>query len=168
LSSRPYDDPTKMTLEMARVINSVVGANDVLYHLGDWSFGGKDKIRRFREMLNCNTIHFVYGNHDHNIMENDEFKALFASTQDVVRKTFAGVGFVLFHEPIGAWAGMGRSYIQLHGHCHGNYVNTLNRQLDVGVDTNGFKPYSLDEILDRFKDVSPSRVDHHDEKSNVR
>lgn len=165
---RPFDCPEKMSEYVAKIINSVVGPNDRLYHLGDWSFGGRDKIKQAREMINCKAIHLVYGNHDHNIMENDDYKKLFSSTQDVIRKTFSGVGFVLFHEPIGAWAGMGRGYIQLHGHCHGNYTKTLNRQLDVGVDTNAFKPYSLDEILDRFKDAKPSRVDHHDEKSNVK
>lgn len=51
-------------------INSVVGENDVLYHLGNWSFGGIKNIWEFRKRIKCKNIHLILGNHDHHI-END-------------------------------------------------------------------------------------------------
>jgi predicted phosphodiesterase len=51
-------------------INKNVKFNDVLIHLGDWSFGGIDKIWEFRKQINCQNIYHVYGNHDHHISRN--------------------------------------------------------------------------------------------------
>ena len=48
-------------------INNIVGENDVLIHLGDWSFGGFDSIKEFRDRIICKNIYLAYGNHDHHI-----------------------------------------------------------------------------------------------------
>src|SRR5699024_1596488 len=51
-------------------INSTVGEDDTLYCLGDWSFGGLDKIWEFRKQIKCKNIHLILGNHDHHIENN--------------------------------------------------------------------------------------------------
>jgi calcineurin-like phosphoesterase family protein len=51
-------------------INKVVGENDILYHLGDWSFGGLEYVWEFRKRLKCRFIHLTLGNHDHHIERN--------------------------------------------------------------------------------------------------
>ena len=38
-------------------INSIVGEDDVLIHLGDWSFGGFENIAEFRGRIICKNIH---------------------------------------------------------------------------------------------------------------
>jgi calcineurin-like phosphoesterase family protein len=48
-------------------INKTVKQNDILYHLGDWSFGGIKQIWELRRRVNCKNIHFILGNHDHHI-----------------------------------------------------------------------------------------------------
>ncbi len=64
-------------------INSIVGENDVLIHLGDWSFGGFDNIAEFRSRIVCKNVHLTYGNHDHHIRRNkDDIQSIFSSTQD--------------------------------------------------------------------------------------
>lgn len=65
------------------------------------------------------------------------------------------------------WQGMSHGSIHLHGHIHsrGMQYNELNRmqglyRYDVGVDANGFRPVSLDEVLAWFEGVPCSgRVD---------
>ena len=42
---------------------------------------------------------------------------------------------------------------ELYGHSHGT-LEPIGKQLDVGVDTNNFYPYSFEDIkkrLDRYK-----------------
>lgn len=60
--------------------------------------------------------------------------------------------FVLCHYPIEEWENMNRGAIILHGHCHHNIddceLNTKYRRMDVGIDWEEFRPYSLDEILE--------------------
>ena len=40
---------------LIKAINSTVGENDTLYHMGDWSFGEKKNIYQFRFALKCKT-----------------------------------------------------------------------------------------------------------------
>lgn len=51
-------------------INELVGEDDILYHLGDWSFGGIEQVWEFRKKIRCKTIHLRFGNHDHHIEAN--------------------------------------------------------------------------------------------------
>lgn len=166
---RDFDDQFQMTDVLAERINSIVGPDDVLYHLGDWSFGGKDKIKIFREMINCKKIHLILGNHDHNIDKNyDDCRKLFESVSLYKEKMFNGALFCMCHYPLGSWNGIGKGAINLYGHCHASYTRNIGRQMDVGVDTNDLYPYSLEEILDRMLKINPELVDHHNERSNIR
>ena len=59
-----------MNRAIINAINSKVGENDELYHLGDWSFNGIENIWNIRKQIKCKTIHLVFGNHDHHIERN--------------------------------------------------------------------------------------------------
>lgn len=59
-----------MTEALIANINKVVGQDDTLWHLGDWSFGGIESIWKFRSRIICKNIHLVYGNHDEHIEAN--------------------------------------------------------------------------------------------------
>ena len=58
--------------------------NDILYHLGDWSFGGLNQIWEFRKRLNCKKIHLILGNHDHHI-ENNKYIQLEPTNENYLR-----------------------------------------------------------------------------------
>lgn len=167
--TRDFDCEVKMTEQMAQKINSRVKTEDTLFHLGDWSFGGKDKIKKFREMINCNHIHLIYGNHDHKIIDNyDNCHSLFESVQFYLEKRFNGVTISMFHRALGVWEDIGKGGINLFGHSHGSYSRIFGKQMDVGVDTNGLKPYSLDEIFYLMNQKEIILVDHHNAESNSR
>lgn len=55
---------------LVKNINAVVKPDDILYCLGDWSFGGLEQVWEFRKRLNCRNIHLIFGNHDHHIERN--------------------------------------------------------------------------------------------------
>jgi len=57
-----------------------------------------------------------------------------------------GMSLVLCHYPFRSWRGMGKGWVNLHGHSHGR-LKPLPRQFDVGVDVWGFRPVTLSEIL---------------------
>src|SRR5688500_13363848 len=67
---RMYNSVDEMNQELVKSINTVVKADDILYHLGDWSFGGIENIWKFRKQVNCQNIHLILGNHDHHIESN--------------------------------------------------------------------------------------------------
>ena len=156
---RDFDSLGEMNDRLVAGINAVVGENDILFHLGDWSFGGFESIREFRSRLNCKNIHLVLGNHDHHIGRNkDGVQDCFISVNHLVNLVVKwNVGtlnqkeaqFVLMHFPIASWENLGRGVIHLHGHVHlPNHRRVgSGKVMDVGVDGNGLDPISLEEIL---------------------
>ena len=74
-SCRNFLNLTEMNDEIVYQINRNVKEDDILFHLGDWSFGGIDKIWEFRKKINCKNIHLVLGNHDHHIKKNKPYRS---------------------------------------------------------------------------------------------
>lgn len=84
-SVRDFDTLDEMNDQIVHKINAVVGEDDYLIHLGDWSFGGFENIKKFRDRIVCKNILLVLGNHDHHIENNRE------GTQDNFLKVFDGI-----------------------------------------------------------------------------
>lgn len=157
-------------------INNKVGEDDVLIHLGDWSFNGFENIEIFRNKINCKTIHLVLGNHDHHIRRNkDNIQKIFSSVHDYmfldIRKENGKLvdkyNFICMHYPIASWDGMSNGIIHLHGHVHlpNNLRIGQGRSMDVGVDGNNLEPISLEEIMELMEKQPIEKLclpkDHH-------
>ena len=92
---RPFDTLEEHNEILIQNINNSVKKDDVLFFDGDWAFNGRSSIYDFRKRLNCKTIHFILGNHDHHIRKNaivnDELNikahSLFTSVNDILYKT---------------------------------------------------------------------------------
>jgi calcineurin-like phosphoesterase family protein len=174
--TRDFKSLDHMNTAIVNSINSVVGEDDTLFHLGDWSFGGFDNIEEFRNKINCKNIHLILGNHDHHIENNkDNIQRLFSSVHQYLRlQVSVNFGskhdFVLMHYPIASWHNMNDNVIHLHGHVHLPPDKKLSqgKAMDVGVDGNNMVPYSLGEILNIMSKQPISKLslpqDHHEER----
>ena len=176
--TRDFNSLDHMNTAIVDAINDKVGPDDVLIHLGDWSFGGFENIAEFRERIFCKNIHLILGNHDHHIeRDKDGVRSLFASVSHYavlnLRRPGNGpemdrISMILCHFPIASWDGMNDGRIHLHGHVHLAPLHKIaeGRAMDVGADGNGMDPYSLDEILKLLKDRPIKRLslpaDHHE------
>jgi calcineurin-like phosphoesterase family protein len=153
--TRPFQSLDEMNDTMVQNINSVVGEDDILFHLGDWSFGGFERIGEFRNRINCRNIHLIIGNHDHHIeRDRDGVRSLFSSVKhyhrlSVVTPNGDKFSFVLMHFPIASWDGMGDGTLHLHGHVHLSPQHRIaeGRAMDVGMDGNGMFPISMEEVV---------------------
>lgn len=161
---------------LIKSINSLVKWDDELWHLGDWSFGGAEQIKKFRDRLNCKNIHLVFGNHDQHIEPlNSPYRELFKSVQYYKELSFkinsqrSGIygktKICLSHYAMRVWNKSHHQSIHLYGHSHGTLPG-IGRSMDVGVDTNNLYPYHLDEIIERFKNEVNIPVDHHNKNTN--
>lgn len=185
-SCRNFQTLEEMNKLIVNNINKYVKADDILYHLGDWSFGGIHNIWEFRKQINCKNIYLVPGNHDHHI-KNDKVlpncsyiemqplcfpndDAIFSSLEvfrntsikasniftkvlpELTKITIDKQEIILCHFPLEEWENMDRGSIHLHGHSHHTKdytdLNMYFRRMDVGMDWNEFRPYSLDEVLE--------------------
>jgi calcineurin-like phosphoesterase family protein len=178
--ARKFDSLQDMNQRLVDNINNMVGEDDILIHLGDFSFGGFDKIEEFRSQINCKNIHLVLGNHDHHIERNKEgVQRLFSSVQHYMnldlrrpinKATTEKFRFILMHFPIASWDSMNQGVIHLHGHVHlpSHLRIAEGKAMDVGVDGNGLEPISLDEIVEIMKDRPIKKLalpkDHHEKR----
>jgi calcineurin-like phosphoesterase family protein len=175
--ARKFNSLDHMNDTLVNNINNMVGEDDILIHLGDWSFGGFDKIQEFRDRIVCKNIHLILGNHDHHIERNKEgIQSLFSSVSQYLRlevrrpvskSMMDRYTFVCMHFPIISWDNMNREVMHLFGHVHlpPNLRVMEGKAMDVGVDGNGLEPISLDEVVKILKDrpVKKSSLpkDHH-------
>ena len=120
-------------------INSVVGEDDVLYHLGDWSFGSAKTVGDFRDRINCKEIHLILGNHDREFTKGLEVHSHFTSVSQYRELWIDEIEtkIILSHYPMKSWNGSMYGNWMLYGHTHGNLQNsiqpaTLKMLLDEG------------------------------------
>lgn len=178
LCQRPFQSLEEMHEVMIENWNSVVGPKDTVYHLGDLFLTNKlDQIDQILARLK-GQIRILKGNHDRWL---ERLKRLNNAQNLIVEPELLEKKFhlsgktynvTMCHYPMLRWNKAHYGSINLHGHSHGgldeyNKAQPLIR-FDVGVDSNGFKPVSLEQIL-RFnrekieKFQSGTEYDHHKE-----
>jgi calcineurin-like phosphoesterase family protein len=179
--TRDFNDLGHMNNTIVNNINSVVGQDDILIHLGDWSFGGFESIGEFRNRIICRNIHLVLGNHDHHIENNrDNCRDLFLSVNHYIEleviipsiklSTSRSYGFILMHYPIASWKDMNKGIYHLHGHVHlpPQHKISSGRAMDAGIDGNNIMPYGLSEVVKLLTNQPVSNLrlpsDHHEER----
>lgn len=175
-----------MNQAIVKGINSKVKYDDVLYHLGDWSFGGIEQIWGFRKQINCQNIHLIFGNHDHHIEDNKLLKNpdtnhhvkelhsqnLFASTQYVKTIKAGGVRIFMSHFAHRVWDKSHHGAIHLYGHSHSTLEETpYGKSMDVGIDNyyrlfGKYEPFSLTQVLEIMNKRDVKLVDHHNKNTN--
>ena len=167
--TRDFPNLEKMNAAIVNNINEVVGQDDILIHLGDWSFGGFESIREFWDRIVCKNIHLVLGNHDHHIENNRQgSQGLFLSVTHYNTLKIGDHTFRLMHYPISSWDGLNKGYMHLHGHCHlpTHMRFGKGQRMDVGMDGHPeFRPYNvLREVvplLIKRERLSEMPNDHH-------
>ena len=180
---RIFNSLDTMNDRLVAGINASVGQDDILFHLGDWSFGGFESIRQFRDRLVCKNIHLILGNHDQHIARNkDDVQEIFSSVHnilDLIVKWNVGTPtqdeakFMLMHFPIASWDNLARGVIHLHGHVHLPKHRRIGpgKMMDVGVDGNGLEPIDMKEVLTIMKNQPIKSMmpnDHHEIIENYR
>lgn len=169
LASRPFSSVEEMDEVFVERWNARVGPRDTVYHLGDFAWSDH---ARWAKRLN-GRIEIVWGNHD----DRRQLRFWSDKARDMRTIRHEGHKFVLCHYPIEDWDGRWRGSIHLHCHTHGkelrrpsiprvsessldftgqespgslprNYPpELLCNRFCVGVDSTGFAPISVDEII---------------------
>ena len=146
--NRPFKNATEMTMTIVDNINKVVKPNDILWHLGDFAFGRNKDILKFRNMINCNDIRLILGNHDREIRKNlSKYKYTFTNIVPfgidiVVEKQ----PITLCHYALRTWNKSHYDAWHLYGHSHGTLGSMGQFDMDVGVDAHNYKPISFEGL----------------------
>jgi calcineurin-like phosphoesterase family protein len=152
--NRPFQTVDEMNHQLIYNHNKLIKSGDQVWHLGDFAWRTHS---RFINLLNGQ--HFlIKGNHDH----KTDLKNIvgFSKIERTAQIKVGNQLFWLSHFSHRVWPQSHFGSIHLYGHSHGSLPG-LGRSMDVGVDTNGFRPYHLDEILALFKAIPAHEIDHH-------
>lgn len=149
--------------------NSVVGKDDIVYHLGDFAYtGALGRAIELRLALN-GKIHFIEGNHDAHALAMHEYRhrmgwsayaVPFQSWHRINEVEVEGQRIVLCHYAMREWHHALRGTWHLFGHTHATLA-PFGKSCDVGADNAGniapgfeFCPLSFEQIK-AFMDQQP-------------
>lgn len=165
--SRPFSNTDDMDEILIERWNSVVAPGDIVFHLGDVAMG---KIAEsLPKLARCNGKKILIpGNHDR--VFSDIREGMRKRFEPEYRKVFEGgilpeqstleladgTTVMMCHFPYEGDSHGADRYAALrpydtglpliHGHVHGQW-KTKGRQFNVGVDPNGLRPVSEDEVI---------------------
>ena len=146
LKHRPFATTEEMDATILDRLNEIVAATDLLYILGDFSWGNGRVIRENRARIKCRTIHFVRGNHDKQVPTS-----AFSSMRDIGEVKLGARNehlLVMCHYPMLSWRNSCHNSWMAHGHSHGQgSEDRFALRFDIGVDGHDFRPWSADEII---------------------
>ena len=178
---RPFDSVKEMNEVLIENWNSKVPEDGIVFHLGDFAWGGINVWRPIVERLNGKII-LIKGNHDIKQLKSQaQFDELFEYSTFQMHLEVEGRKVWLNHYPFLCYAGTYRTIetaeFQCFGHVHsrnGDASADSDRlkmlfptQYDVGVDNNNFTPvswYEVDAIIKKqmqereikYKDIHES------------
>ena len=146
--NRPWKTAEEMNDEMVRRWNSVVGKDDVVIHLGDFSFGSREKVKSVFDRLN-GRIDLVMGNHDR-LRVSDYYAMGFHRVYD--RPILYDGFFLLSHAPV-QWVRDGDVYANVYGHVHDMemYRTCTRNTFCACVERHEYRPVPFGDIKEAMK-----------------
>lgn len=127
--------------------NDRVRDDDIVWHLGDFAYGGGHAYARSVFDRLRGRKHLVIGNHENQGLRlpwaAPPVQACMIHVQDPGMERAQAVW--LSHYAHRTWDGIWRGALHLYGHSHGSLPGTA-RSLDVGVDCWEHRPVRLSEI----------------------
>jgi calcineurin-like phosphoesterase family protein len=129
-------------------LNSAAAADDILWVVGDFCWGGLAEATLYRSRIRCRNVHLVWGNHDHR-----SIRPVFADAIEQGMFRVDGQEIWLNHYPMRSWNKRFHGSWHLYGHVHGRLsgedaANEAWLTKDVGVDACGYRPWSFEELRD--------------------
>lgn len=145
------DDVLAMDNEMIKRWNSVVGKNDIVWHLGDFALGGKENIEHVFPQLN-GKINLVMGNHDHWKMKY-YYDLGFHRVYD--RKVIIHDFVILSHAPL-MFLNSNSPFFNCFGHVHNSsaYKTWTKSSCCVCVERHDYTPISWKMIKQKYEELN--------------
>jgi len=159
---RPFENSIEMNQTLVKNWNEKIPKDAIVFHLGDFALGLNSRdTQHIINSLNGKK-YLIIGNHEKCALAKEYTISLWEDIFDIAEIfvkddeiTYGEQHLVMCHYPMNSWNGSHRGSWQLFGHVHGGLSNKgiMNHnpaQMDVGVDTNNFYPYSYQDIKEQI------------------
>lgn len=149
---RPFKDPEEMTEKMVEEWNKHVTPADLVYHLGDFSFGNLKQTQEVLNRLNGQKV-LIRGNHDAKAVCRSKGWMEICDLKTIVLDK----KIVMCHYPMRSWWHAEKGTVMLFGHVHGT-LSCNDQSMDVGVDyTRIYRPLSWEEVKEELAQLPPRK-----------
>lgn len=135
--NRPFTTVKEMDETLIKNHNQLVRDSDLVYHLGDFAWSRENEFVWDTYIDKLNGAHFfIQGSHD---------RWLHDGVDQIYELKVEGQIIILCHYAMRVWPRSHYNSWQLYGHSHGK-LKSIGKSYDVGVDNNGFKPVSFEQL----------------------
>lgn len=140
---RPFSSVEEMDEIIIQNHNALVKPNDIVFHLGDFSF--TDPVP-YLERLNGRK-HIIKGNHDYRRLNQLKH---FVWAKDTAMVKVGDSHVWLSHYAHRTWNRRHYGVGHLYGHNHGTLRGTCGKSFDIGVDVWGYAPVAWEQVVHIF------------------
>jgi calcineurin-like phosphoesterase family protein len=141
-----------MDAHLVKRWNNVVGPNDRVYFLGDFTLCSLKTVKILLKRLNYGAMIWVKGNHDKSVAAINTLPRVFGVGRLTIRVPNLGDA-LLTHRPDDYIPS--ECFVNFHGHTHGRRGSEALRQekdtgrkwFNVGVDVHGLRPLHMNEVV---------------------
>ena len=171
-NSRPFRHVDEMDDELIRLWNGVVGDDDIIYHLGDFTLGSNASKYFCRLNGHIHVLGYPW-HHDHRWLPGADGLASKSGHLITIEPPMVVLEFeeysmngrpkpvTLCHYPLARWDRSHYGSWHLHGHDHGHYHADEDIPiLDVGVDCNMFNPVSIEDVAEFMEGKTALQLNH--------
>ncbi|MBP2235232.1 calcineurin-like phosphoesterase family protein [Sinorhizobium kostiense] len=153
MQPRPFSTISEHDEAIIERWNSVVGDEDIIYHLGDVAFQLNKHADRIREIFSRlkGRKYLIIGNHD--VTAKGDLHPVLAELDWATRPEHAmrtrdgGRDVYMSHYAARTWPCQHYGSVHFYGHSHGRLPGVgLSRDVGVDLPDVGFTPRSLDEL----------------------
>lgn len=147
--NRPFKDVDDMNEQLIKNWNEVVGANDIVYVVGDFALCGKNKIIEICQRLNGRK-RLIMGNHDQASIETYRQAGFeFIYNHPIILDGF----FVVSHEPMVGFS-PSTPFANIFAHVHDNpaYTDCSARSFCVSAERIAYAPIEFEIVKKMMKE----------------
>ena len=134
---RPFKNAEEMDYKLIEAWNKKVPQDGLVFHLGDFAWGGYEYWKKIRNQLNGDII-LIKGNHDIKNLNHFPFLCYAGVYREPNKLVYNAYGHV--------HSGLGKT-----GQDIPRLVHTYPMQYDVGVDNNNYEPISWYELNEKIQ-----------------
>ena len=134
---RPFKTDEEMDQTLIDNHNSVVGENDVVFHIGDFTLRSRNFAQSIIRQLNGSHV-FLEGSHDRWLKQSHAEQIRTLTTDSYM--------IVMCHYCLRTWHCSHYGAYHVYGHSHGK-LPPIGKSWDIGVDNNHYLPVSLEQLV---------------------